>query len=229
LEAVQQAFGVTWAQAVGWLGPSLAALWFWTGEREPKISYFPQESPLAWAHEFFDAAGFSGQSLLAASQWLHVRDGLYPLWLAAAVLLASHAVADRHSGALMSLATLCLMVTFELGDPTRSIALFVFLSLLLCVVAIILDAVGERGEERTYLCIPRISLARWTSGPGWVAFGMLLLPLIFLAGAVDAYRVVALPRPPRLPTGARPLSQGIPVATTHEDHAPDETQLARLG
>jgi hypothetical protein len=37
VEALQQMLGVTWAQAVAWLGPGVTSLWFWTATRTSDV------------------------------------------------------------------------------------------------------------------------------------------------------------------------------------------------
>ncbi|WP_248582716.1 hypothetical protein [Nocardioides sp. InS609-2] len=203
LEAAQQALGVTCGQAVSWLGPGVASLWFWTGIRSQSKA-FPDEPPLAWASRITGTWGISPDWANSAGQWLHAHD-LHRWWLTAAVLLACYAAGTpRTGGALVSMSTLAMMGAFETTDPQTTLIWFTASTAVFCLIAVVLDAVDERQPDSNYISIPQISTTRWISGPGWVIAAMFFLPLLLLVGAVQAFRVTATPPVRSQPTGAIP-------------------------
>lgn len=227
-EQVLEALGVTVAQVLAWVGPTVAAAWFWTASRGPDswAGVLPSESPVSWAQRVTGAAGISERTAAAVSGWLHAHEYLYWGWLIAAVLLACHAVSARQRGTLVSLATLCLLAALEIGeDPDRTWEWFILASALLCLVAVIHDMRPRRFDERDYLNHPMGSLAGWISCPGWVAGAMLFLPLLVIAGAIEAFRVPAPVREPQTPTGAAI----VPLQGTRDLTAVDDTTASLPG
>ncbi|MGH3974330.1 MAG: hypothetical protein ACRDS9_13535 [Pseudonocardiaceae bacterium] len=136
------------------------------------------------------AGGFDAVWPTQLARWIDLRDSLEPVWLVAAVLLASFSVASRANRGLVNPAVACLLAGMQVGEPDRAWTLFCGATTAICVGCLAWDTRSgdvrnAAGNGRTTLAIAITKLA---AGPGWVAFGMIIIPALLIRGAFTAYR-----------------------------------------
>lgn len=187
-EALQKFVGLTWSRLIALVGPAIASTWFYCA-----LALSAQSgalaSPLSVLSDLavhFDA-NFNWPADAAA--WLDVHGALYaPALVAATVLACLAAAPSEASGAWSSLSTLLLLVAVQIGG-LGSIAWFLVMTLFVMSVAIVLDRRAERSADDRWISIPSLSFKRWVTGPGAVVGLPPLLPLLVIAGMVQAFRI----------------------------------------
>lgn len=124
-----------------------------------------------------------------AAAWLDLQGALYASALGAATVLACLAAAPSEaSGAWSSLSTLLLLAAVQIGG-LGSIAWFLAMTLFVMSVGNVLDRRAERSADDRWISIPSLSFKRWVTGPGAVVGLPPLLPLLVIAGMVQAFRI----------------------------------------
>lgn len=222
---LEDALGVTISRVSYWIAPSIAALWFWTGDgwgRLPQNAVFPSESPMAWAQRMLAAGGFDAVWPTQLARWMDQRNSLEPVWLVAAVVLASYAVACRENRELVNLSVVCLLAAMQVGEPERAWTWLIGGTSAICVGCLawnnrsraVRNAVGSGRTTAT------VAITKWAAGPGWVAFGMIIIPFLLIGRAFTAYRYESV-TPISVPSGAAVVkldshvSSRLPVRAFH--------------
>lgn len=206
-KAVEKLVGLSWDQLLQWVLVVYAGMWVCWGWVDSAPTLQP---PFTWGLNVAADLGLpTGDWATSLTHW---QTTLAPEWLpgtvivVSAILAASLAHAPGGSGR-MALTVAATLFAIELtGDPATTLLWVTALSAGPAIISLLLYAAGRvRGSEPGKLEYdPRLTLARFVTGPLSPILVTVLAPLILFGQLVERYGYVSHYR---APTGAIPLPQ----------------------
>lgn len=189
MQAIQDAAGITIAEAVKWLSILVGCCWFWTTSHlDDRL--VPPETPLHWLTRTANGAGWDLTWASNFEQWLISHPSSFWVLLAVAVFAAGRDLRSRNDQ-LGSIAIVGLLLAMSAHGTEHALKWFLGTTFTLCVIAIATDLIEQRrtrqSQDRVH-AFPALSLTQWLFGPVAMLLFVVLAPFVLLLMAIKDYR-----------------------------------------